>query len=517
MGAILYKQNKKKGGPSLGPATWLARHAKERPAQIALVATDGTIFSYERLNRVVADRARALLKLGLHSGDLILIVTRDTLEQRLLRLAAHCVGAIEGVIDPRLSEFEICDRIATTKPRLIIADRVFNEAGQCVVDIDTLKDQVNGFTSKDMLYPVDNSGRVLFTTGSSGRSQAVLHKERHLESAAISNAKTRGLRKTDIYLALLPAFHAAGSLFEDSILFLGGGIVLPPRGSSEWVRTAFDFYPATITSVLPSMLRPLLKNNNSIHSLNKLRLINYAGEIIAQNLLVELCAAYKGELTRGYGLTEAGPLVSVLPNTCHRSSLPEPSDLGLPAYGVQIRVAADNPNEGGELLVRSGHLMVGYLNDEEATKQKIVDGWLYTGDQVRLEGQHIHLLGRLSGRIRSGGEWLHPTEIEATIASVPGVEDVVVVARADSVWGERPVAFIQVAEDFSSDRLHSQMRRRLARFKWPDWIEILDGLPRLGPGKVNRLLLRQRTESGPPANAIRLRSVAEQNKPSQPK
>ena len=232
--------------------------------------------------------------------------------------------------------------------------------------------------------------------------------------------------------------------------------------------------------------------------LDRLRLVNYAGETMQPTLLRRLRAAFQGSLFRGYGLTEAGPLVAVLDDRAHRDRAEiDPGDVGTPAPGVEVRI----DEQEGELLVRSPYVMVGYYNDPKGTAARIVDGWLRTGDRAVLEHGAIRLMGRLGTRIRSGGEWVDPGAIERCLSAMPGIEEAVVIAEPSEQWGERPVAFVRASACITAGDLRRHLEAHLPRFKWPDRVELIDQVPRTAVGKTDRAALATRA----PGAGIQLR------------
>jgi acyl-CoA synthetase (AMP-forming)/AMP-acid ligase II len=453
---------------------WLSSWARARPADAALIDASGECWTYGRLLDEVERRATYLLAQGVSAGDIIAIQTALPLEQRLLRWAGQRIGAVEAVLDPRLATQEQAIRLQILAPRVV------------------LRDPLPAWSATPTTLPEparDGRARILFTTGSTGPPRAVIQRHAHLEQVAAANIEARGLHSRDVYLAALPAFHAAGSLFEDSVIRLGATLSLPPRGTPGWLRAALDMRIATVTSLVPSMLRELVDSEGGLEALNSLRLLNYAGEPMPVPLLTRLLKGFRGQVFRGYGATEAGPLIAVLDDVAHRRAVPEPGNVGRPAPGVELRVDATESDGVGELLVRSPWLMEGYLGNEEATRSRLVDGWLRTGDLAHLRDGMIHLAGRRETRIRSGGEWIDPGAIETCLLDFPGIEEAVVIGVADARWGERPVAYVRASGDITVPLLQTHLGASLASFAWPDRIQILDELPHTSTGKIDRRAL----------------------------
>lgn len=452
----------------MSTACWIQHWARVRPDATCVIGPEGVGLSYPMVLKLIQRRAHWLSAQGLQAADRIMIETADPLEQRLLRWAVDFIGAPEAVTDPRLSTSERQERRQLLKPAAVLADPLPRWPDQQQIERSSNR---------------GDCARILFTTGSTGTPKAVLLGGEQLARVAAANVSVRGLRSDDRYVAMLPAFHAAGSLFEDSLLAIGGAILLPLQSADSFV-----FSDGTLTSLLPSQLQRLAERGE-LDALNALRLVNYAGERIQLPLLRLLLETFHGALYRGYGLTEAGPLVSVLDDAGHRRGQLEPDSAGRPAPGVEVRIDERN----GELLIRSPFMMIGYFRDPDATTARFVDGWLRTGDLADLVDGEILLRGRLSSLVRSGGEWIDPGLIERCLSELPGIEEAVVIGEASVRWGERPVAFVRTSSPITAPELRSHLAARLPRFKWPDRVEPIEQMPRNAIGKTDRKALAGRS------------------------
>jgi acyl-CoA synthetase (AMP-forming)/AMP-acid ligase II len=152
--------------------------------------------------------------------------------------------------------------------------------------------------------------------------------------------------------------------------------------------------------------------------------------------------------------------------------------------------------EEGEVRVRGWQVMAGYFGDARSTQEAITpDGWLRTGDLGRLDaGGYLHITGRAKDMIIRGGENLYPAEIEAALRAVEGVLDACVVGVPDDRYGEVPAAFVRLAPDVNStaEAVRRALDGRIARFKMPAHVEIVDAFPLTGSGKVQKFKLRER-------------------------
>ncbi len=465
-------------------AGWLRYWARVRPNAPALLDS-GAILTYAELRCEIERRATFLVGCGVGPGTIAVVNTYDKLEQRLLRWATNYLGATEAVLDPRLPHAEFNDRIERLAPVVALRDPLPQW----------------GDATKLPPYLDDNHrARVLFTSGSTGAAKAVVHFARQLDLVARANIIARGLRRDDVYLAALPPFHAAGSLFEDSAIRLGAAIMLPDCDGLPGIAETLSRGVVTLTSLVPSSLR-YLGDQIGFNVLSHLRLLNYAGEPMQTPLLKQLRNEFSGQLFRGYGATEAGPLISLLNDTVHRGTTPLPGNVGLPAPGVAVRIDVPDDDGVGELLVRSPWVMSGYLNDPEGTAALTIDGWLRTSDLACWRHGYIHLVGRLGTCICSGGEWIDPLAIEACLLQISSIKEAAVVAVNHPQWGQRPIAFVRLGDGGWPDpeELHRHLDRNLVKFAWPDRIHVLTDMPYTAAGKIDRMVLR-RTAADPMCN-----------------
>ncbi|WUN34932.1 acyl--CoA ligase [Kitasatospora sp. NBC_00315] len=464
----------------------MSHWARLRPHGPALITPSGERLTFQQLDRRVDAVAAALSHRGVRRGTLVCVQSPDPLETRLLRWGANRLGTADVLLDPASPRAEVDRRLA------VLGDDVL------LLDPDRVSEVC---ASPSATFPAGPDpqapARVLFTTGSTGSPRAVLHLARHLRSAARSNALARGLGPSDVVLAALPPHHAAGSLFEDTAVFVGGTLALmrpEAGGTSKRLLDALRFHRPDVVSVVPSLLGELAGDPEGMAALRVLRLLNYAGEQATPELVERLRRDFLGKLYRGYGLSEAGPLVAVLDDEDHRGAdAPPIAALGRPAPGVSVRLSPTGDGRT-ELLVRSGHVMDRYLNAPQATESALRDGWLHTGDLVSLSGDVLVHRGRLGSRIRSGAEWIDLDEVRRALEGAPAVVSAAVVAVPSTRWGQRPVAFVTGTRDLSISRVHRHLSAELPRFKRPDRIRLVADLPRTAAGKVDHDLLRRMAE-----------------------
>ena len=330
---------------------------------------------------------------------------------------------------------------------------------------------------------------VLFTSGTSGRAKGACLSWAAFEASAVAAAERLGPAVNWRWLACMPLFHVGGlSIVVRSLLF-GGPIRLHSRFDAAAVSGALDAGDIAGVSLVPTMLSRLLDFRAGLTVPPGLEVLLLGGAAAAPALVQRaLAAGYPVCLT--YGLTEATSQVATARPPARGSSGPSPM---LALQGTDIRiVVADRiaaAGEAGEILVRGPTVMLGYLNDPAATSRALRNGWLHTGDVGYLDADGgLHVLDRRDDLVVSGGENVYPAEVEAVLLEHPSVSEAGVTGVADVDLGARVVAWVVPSAGSAIDiaALAAHCRQKLAGFKQPREIRVVDSLPRTAAGKLQR-------------------------------
>jgi acyl-CoA synthetase (AMP-forming)/AMP-acid ligase II len=261
--------------------------------------------------------------------------------------------------------------------------------------------------------------------------------------------------------------------------------------------------------MLAALLDHVADDHSARGQLATLRTVAYGAAPMAASLLRRAHEVLGVELTQGYGMTELSGNAVFLDAAAHRRGLAGDEALlraaGTPAPGVEVRIAADDDRtlaagELGEILVRAPQVMAGYWGDEDATAAALRGGWLHTGDVGRLDDQGLlHVVDRSKDVIITGGENVSSREVEDVLLAAPGVARVAVVGVPDPTWGENVCAVVVPVAGvaFDADALVAEARSRLAGFKVPRHVVVVDELPVNAAGKVVKAELRGRFAAAP--------------------
>ena len=351
---------------------------------------------------------------------------------------------------------------------------------------------------------VDESAaaELFYTSGSTGSPKGALLSHRGLYLHAIHSALTMNVSGDDVLLHTIPLFHVNGWGTPHYATGLGAVQVLLPRFEAGEVLRLVEEHGVTRLFLVPAMAR-LLLDHPSIgeRRLSSVRQISVGGAPSSPALLAELEEAFGCPCICGYGMTESGPtLTRSLPKPGVEPTVEQRATTGLPILGVDARVLdADDvevPWDGatiGEICARSNHVMIGYLGQPEASQEALRGGWLRTGDLAVVDpAGYLTIVDRAKDLIVSGGENIASVEVEHALTAHPAVREAAVLGVPDERWGEVPHAFVSLVAGAVADEaeLIEWVRGRLARFKVPKAVVILDDLPKGGTGKISKQALR---------------------------
>jgi long-chain acyl-CoA synthetase len=453
--------------------------ARRRPAHPAL-RWDAGAMTYRELTDAAADFAARLRAHHLQPGQRLAISLPNRPELVVAVLGGLAAGVTVAPLDPLLKTDERADILADLRPALV----------------------VEGDADGRLLERADAAGArgepaalVLYTSGSTGRPKGALLSHGALAVANRSWAgPVIGLSEDDVVLAALPLSHAFGL----------NGALLAPLLAGVTVRLVERFVPEIVPDVLARDGVTVLPGVATMFH----RLLELPGFAGAPRLRLgvsgaapcpwDLAQAWRARtgvrIVRGYGSTEMFRPLSY----AAADSTDYPDCVGRPVPGVEIRVVDDDERplasgEEGELLIRTPAVMDGYLGSPEDTRAVLADGWFRTGDIARVTADgYVSIVGRKRERIKRGGYSIFPAEVEAVLLAHPAVAEAAVIGVPEAALGEEIAAFVvlRAGAAADADALIAWCRERLAAFKYPRRVTLLDTLPRSATGKVLKARLR---------------------------
>ncbi len=456
--------------------------------------------SYTDLHKLVEMTAGEYVHRGVRPGDRVVLWGPNSIDWAVAALAVSYAGAVLVPVNSRYVGPEVADVVARTHAALVVVHdgflgrdqlRELADAG-VAGHVVTLQDVAGRgawrpYPPEGALPQVasDDLADILFTSGTTGRSKGAMSAHRQTIGVARAWAELGGVRRDDRYLVVNPFFHSFGYKIGIVVGLLTGCTLYPVAtfDVDETMRL-IESEQITVFPGAPTLYQSLLNApGRAERDLSSLRLAVTGAAVVPVVLIEKMRDELEiDQVVTAFGMTEA-----VVVTMCREGDSAETvaTTNGRAIPGMETRIA-----DNGELLVRGDHVMLGYLDDPEATREAIdEDGWLHTGDIGSLDdGGNLTITDRLKDMYISGGFNVYPAEVEQALARLDGVADVAVVGVADERMGEVGKAY--VVGTVTPEDVIAYAREKLANFKVPRQVELVESLPRNLSGKVLKTELR---------------------------
>jgi acyl-CoA synthetase (AMP-forming)/AMP-acid ligase II len=347
----------------------------------------------------------------------------------------------------------------------------------------------------------DDIAYLLFTSGTTGASKCCILGQREMRRVMFTMNNEMCCGSTDRGLINMPMFHFGALGIVGGLHARGGSVVLQQQfDAADAVRLIAD-ERITVLHFAPVMLNALLDEVSDRSAVKSVRTVVYSAAPMTPTILRRALTVLPGAgFLNLYGQTEV--IVSGLPRELHALDDPDAAEqlrsVGFPFPGTRIRLVGEDGSvlpegETGEIVVQSDSMFRGYWQDATATQATLQDGWCRTGDMGRLDGRGLlYLMDRKKDVIISGGENIYSPEVEDAVCAVDGVAACAVVGVPDERWGEAVCAVVVPRSGASPtlETVQEGVRERLARYKVPRLLVLVDDLPVLASGKVDKKRLR---------------------------
>ncbi|HXV92257.1 MAG TPA: acyl--CoA ligase family protein [Pseudonocardia sp.] len=520
----------------LTPLSFLRRSAEVYPDKVAIVYGDRR-HTYAGFAAEATRVARALHGSGVSRGDRVAYLLPNVPEMLAAHFAVPLAGAVLVAINTRLSTEEVRYILDHSGATLLVVDAALHPTVAPVADdlktvqeIVTVVDPANpgdgigsGVTYDDLLargsdeplpWEVEDENAVIsinYTSGTTGRPKGVQYSHRgaHLNSFGeiVHSAHT----PDSVYLWTLPMFHCNGWCTPWAVTAIGGTHVClrEVRGDAIW--GLIKEHGVTHLNGAPTVVTTIMRAPQA-EKLDYQLVVTTAGAPPSPTTILQM-ERMGFRIVHVYGLTETyGPYsvnqyqpawAALEPE--ERAALQARQGVGM-VCADRLRVVDadmnDVPADGvtmGEVVMRGNNVMLGYFNDPEATEKAFAGGWFHSGDLgVMHPDGYVELRDRAKDVVVSGGENISTIEVEQAIVSHPAVVEAAVIGVPDEQWGERPKAFVVLAEgqDATPEEIVEHVRSRIARYKAPKAVDIVTELPKTSTGKVQKFELREREWAG---------------------
>lgn len=497
----------------------LERHAMMQPDAPALRFVGNTM-TWADLRRRVAALAGALSGRGVGFGDRVMILMLNRTEFVESVLAANMIGAIAVPLNFRLTPTEIAVLVEDCVAHVMLTEAALAPVAIGVRNIQPLLSVivVAGGSSQDSVFgyedllneagdvhepvdiPNDSPALIMYTSGTTGRPKGAVLTHANLTGQAMTALYTSGANiNSDVGFVGVPLFHIAGIGNMLTGLLLGLPTVIYPLGAFDPGQLLDVLEAEKVTGIflVPAQWQAVCTEQQARPRDLRLRVLSWGAAPAPDALLRQMSATFpETQILAAFGQTEMSPVTCML---LGEDAIAKRGSVGRVIPTVAARVVDQNMNdvpvgEVGEIVYRAPTLMSCYWNNPEATAEAFAGGWFHSGDLVRMDSDgYIWVVDRKKDMIISGGENIYCAELENVLASHPDIAEVAVIGRADEKWGEVPIAVAAVTnDDLRIEDLGEFLTDRLARYKHPKALEIVDALPRNPAGKVLKTELRLR-------------------------
>lgn len=513
-------------------AALLTIAATAEPDKIALSeAATGRAVTWSQLDALADGFARGLSESGFVAGYRVLLAMANRIELVAAYLGTLRAGLIAVPVNPRSATGEMLRMITDSGARLVVADEstitmvraAVAGLGEAIAASD--EDEVRSLvsprivTTSVVLEPGERTWEeflrqhgavpiappdpeatavLLYTSGTSGRPRGAMLSHRALLAniEQVARVQPPMILGTDVVLGVLPIFHIYGlNAVLGQVLRQHARLVLTDGFDPEGVLDLIQDEAISVLPIAPPAIAHWMQMEGIVHELAPVRLVLSGSAPLSPQLAEEFTERTGLAVHQGYGLTEAAPVVTS--TLC--SQVPDAGSVGAALPGVEVKLVDDDgrapeADDGGQIHVRGDNLFSGYW--PSGSDGPGDDGWYPTGDVGYLDANgELFLVDRVKELVIVSGFNVYPSEVEDVIAEVPTVKEVAVIGTEDERTGEAVVAYVTPAEGAgSAEELERLVREtcehRLARFKQPSVIHVVDELPHTVTGKIQKGRLR---------------------------
>ena len=498
------------------------------PDREAIVFDDRRV-SYGELQERVNRLTNALADLGVGPGDRVALMQVNCNEYIESYFAAAKLDALVVPINFRARAEELTFMLNDSGAKLLVVGQRYQDMVRSIKpSIPSLEHVIaleapgEGFSFYDELlekasdeerfptYDDDDLTIIMFTAGTTGTPKGVMLSHGSFSSYILSNVEPVDLDIEEKNILTVPLHHIAGIQAVMAAIYGGRTLVLQRQFDAEEWMGMVQAERVNRAMMVPTMLKQLMDSPKfSEFDLSSLEVITYGAAPMPLPIIKEAIGKFPGtRFINAFGQTETASTITMLPPEDHDlSGSPEEVDrklkrlssIGKPLPDVEVRIVNEDGNvvlqdEVGEIVARGERLMKGYWNQEEATKETLRSGWLYTGDLGYFDADgYIFLSGRAKDFIKRGGEMIAPEEVEQVLVSHPAVDEAAIIGIQDDYWGERVRAIVvkKRGAEVTGQNLIEHCRPLMAGFKRPEDVVFIDELPRNPMGKVLKRVLRE--------------------------
>ena len=479
-----------------------------------------SVITWKQFDDMANRFANYLIASGIRKGDKVAILLMNCLEWLPAYFGILKTGAWVVPLNYRIPAEEIQYSLEKSEASILLF-------GETSIDrIESIRDKLTGireflytgankpafakdfgtaildYDTTDPMIPLtdDDFAAIYFSSGTTGFPKAILHKHQSLMSACATEQNHHGQTRDDIFLCIPPLYHTGAKMHWFGSFLVGGKGILLRGSKAEWILRAASEEKCSIVWLTVPWTQDvlcLLEDENfdrSKYDFSNWRMLHIGAQPVPPSLVARWLKQFPNhQYDTNYGLSE-----SIGPGCVHLGveNVRKVGAIGVPGFGWKVKIVDDDgkevkQGEVGELCVQGPGLMTCYYHDEEATKNTLKDGWLFTGDVAMMDEEgFIYLVDRKKDVIIMGGENIYPVQIEAYIMKHPAVKSVGVIGMFHPRLGEIPAAIIELKDGCTcTEEEINDFCQGLPRFKRPKKI-IFAPVPHNPTGKIEKPKLR---------------------------
>ena len=489
-------------------------------------------FTYGQLYDYSRRFAAALTRVGVSKGDRVGVLAPNCAEFVIAFYGIVTAGAVVTTVNSGYREREIAHQLNDSGAEVLVVDAALLQTAEAARDAapalkrlitiePTSKDSdsfwgllenASESTPSVAVDPETDLAVLPYSSGTTGLSKGVMLTHHNLTANVrqliVRRAEAAATRESDVILVHLPLFHIYGmNILMNGAIGAGATQVMMGRFDMDFFLNLLEKHRVTTMFTVPPVGLGLTQYPGvSDHDLSALRLGFLGAAPLSADLQLRLQQVLGTPIIQGYGLTETSPFTNAdfaEPERVRPGSVgPAASDTEERVVDLELGTQPVGPGEAGELLIRGPQVMRGYLNNPAATAESLTDdGWLYTGDIVRMDGDgYVWVLDRKKELIKYKGFQVPPAELEGLLLEHPAVLDTAVIGKADTESGEIPKAFVvtRPGAEVSDEDIMEFVRDKVATFKHVRQVEFIDTIPKSASGKILRRVLieQERAKTG---------------------
>jgi len=484
------------------------------------VIAQGRSFTFHSFSDRIGKMSLALINLGLHKGERVAFLSRNSIEGAELYFSVPCAGLTLVVLNFRLAVLEIRSILQDSTPSVLFVDEEFYHVAEEIckgfsfikytVCIGSQKSVLDGWLHYEQMLEGAGGGHgkidvaeddlavLMYTSGTTGIPKGCKVAHRNLFHSGHSMCKELAMGEDDVCLIPAPMFHASGQCCLMNSVYSGVPAVIMSNWDVETFMRLVEAYQVTTALIPTPMLMHLVNYPSSFkYDFSSLKKVLFAGAPVSSTLFERAIRRFGNIFIHGYGTTETVGTISMLKLEEVRKALvmknyKKLDSCGRGFSGMEMEVVNEKSrlvehSEVGTIRVRGKGLTCGYWNQRADVCDSFHKGWFYTGDMAKFDEEgFLYIVGRRKDMIISGAENVFPAEIENILLKHPAIEQAAVIGLEDEKWGEEVTAFIvtRPGQAIAEEEVKTFCRGYIAGYKVPKKVFFIDCLPVSATGKL---------------------------------